>query len=586
MTDPKIIVPIVKENMIAPAKEEGADILYVDYKQFINNNRFSKPQLIRYIRIAHSLMIPIYLSFGPNIYEKDLPLITSIIEDLSPLNIDGIMINDFSVLQILKEKKHKRLRLNVILDSGLNIHNIAGCDLFKKWRARSINITEEIYLKNVTRIKKYTGKNICINLNEAIWLYNYAVDWGIDMFKIMGTYEDIPRICLLISLIKDLTQEVKKNKGFDNIKIEQIINLMDYSNPQRHYQTDHFTRKFKDVEGKDFEFTGNIKMFHWDENKVTLEKTDIQHNTLDKKGTKLRVRLTRMEHFKSIEDYINTYGNNFIDIIEFGDIIYPSDLAKESYEMIIKKVKEFCVKHDIKLYLTTPRILIERDFERVTDTVKWLCFKNPRPEGIVINNLGLWKTVSTSRKLRELNIELGYGLNILNSKTIELFESTCPVNGIDIESDLGIDNIEQIIKNIDIQTKSLMILGTSKLHTSGLCPLNSDIAIVSRLSCKAPCQKASYAIVDPFTNDMLPMVLDGFCRFHLVNSYIEDRLKNINKYINIGITDFIIDFSALPAEMIEPLLNRYCAAFDNTKEYTPIEPNIVRYEPKVFSQPS
>lgn len=584
MTDPKIIVPIIKENMIAPAKEEGADILYVDYKQFVKNNRFSKAQLIRYIKIAHSLMTPIFLSFGPNIYERDLPLITSIVEDLSQLNIDGIMINDFSILQILKEKKHKRLRLSVILDSGLNIHNIAGCDLFKKWRAKSINITEEIYLKNVTRIKKYTGKNICINLNEAIWLYNYAVNWGIDMFKIMGTYEDIPRICLLISLIKDLTVEVKKNKGVDNIKIEQIINLMDYSNPQRHYQTDHFTRTFKDVDGKDFEFTGNIKMFNWDENKVVPHKTTLNKTSLDKKGTKLRVRLTRMEHFKAIEEYLSFCGNNFIDIIEFGDIIYPSDLAKESYEQIIKKVKEFCLKHEIKLYLTTPRILIERDFERVTDTVKWLCFKNPRPEGIVINNLGLWKTVSMSKKLRELNIELGYGLNILNSKTIELFESTCPVSGVDLESDQGIDNIEQIIKNIDIPTKSLMILGTSKLHTSGLCPLNSDIAVVSRLSCKAPCQKASYAIVDPFTNEMLPMVLDGFCRFHLVNSYIEDRLKNINKYISIGITDFVVDFSALPAEMISPLLDRYCLAFDECCDYDPIESKIVRYEPKVFSQ--
>ena len=325
-------------------------------------------------------------------------------------------------------------------------------------------------------------------------------------------------------------------------------------------------------------------MFNWDENKVIPQKPTLDKTSLDKKGTKLRVRLTRMEHFKAIEEYINTCGNNFIDIIEFGDIIYPSDLAKESYEQIIKKVKEFCLKHEIKLYLTTPRILIERDFERVTDTVKWLCFKNPRPEGIVINNLGLWKTVSMSKKLRELNIELGYGLNILNSKTIELFESTCPVSGIDLESDQGIDNIEQIINNIDIPTKSLMILGTSKLHTSGLCPLNSDIAVVSRLSCKAPCQKASYAIVDPFTNEMLPMVLDGFCRFHLVNSYIEDRLKNINKYISIGITDFIIDFSALPAEMINPLLDRYCLAFDDSSDYEPIESKIIRYEPKIYSQ--
>ncbi|MGD9581147.1 MAG: U32 family peptidase, partial [Vampirovibrionia bacterium] len=296
------------------------------------------------------------------------------------------------------------------------------------------------------------------------------------------------------------------------------------------------------------------------------------------------IRLTRMDQFAALEEYIKNTNNNIVDIIEFGDIIYPSDLAKESYEQIVKRVKVFCESYNIKLYLTTPRILIERDFERVADTVKYLCFKNPRPEGVVINNLGLWKTVSNNKKIKEINIELGYGLNILNSKTVEFFESTCPVSGLNIDSDLSIENIEQIISNTNIPTRSFMILGTSKLHTSGLCPLNNDIAIVSRLSCKAPCQRTSYAIVDPFTNNMLPMVLDGFCRFHLVNSYIEDHLNNIDKYIEAGITDFTIDYSALPGEMIKPLLDRYCSAFNDAENYAPIEQDIIKYEPKVYSK--
>ena len=584
MTEPKLIVPIHKEEMIAPAKAEGADILYVDYKNFVKNNRFSKPQLIRYIKVAHGLSIPIYLSFGAAIFEEDLPAITNIIDQLSTINIDGIMVNDFSVMEIIKHKKHKDLKFNIHLDSGLNLHNIAGCEMLKKWKAKSINITEEIYLKNVTRIKKYTNKTICININEAMWLLNYAVNWGIDLFKIDGTYEDLSRICLLISFLKEIISDIKLNRGFDNLKVEQVLNLMDHSKPRRHYRTDHFTRKIKDFSGNDFEFTGNIKIFNWDETKFIHPETTIDYSNIDKKSTRLRLRLTKIEHLSVIEKYINTTGSNFIDIIEYGDIISPSDLAKHSYTNIISKVKQFCKQYNMNLYLTTPKTLIERDIERVADTMKYLCYREPQPQGLVLNNFGLWRTVSNSRKLKDLNIELGYGLNIFNSKAVRLFESTCPVRGFNVPNYLEYNDIKGMLDNIKIPDRSFIVLGSSKLDTSGLCPLNNDLAIVSRLQCRAPCQKASYAIVDPFTNDMLPMVLDGFCRFHLAQSYIEDHLQNIDQLIDIGITDFTLDFSALPAEMIPPLLDRYCIALLSPEIYQPVQPEVIKYRPKIFLQ--
>ncbi|MEW5819273.1 MAG: U32 family peptidase, partial [Cyanobacteriota bacterium] len=274
MTEPKLIVPINKEGMIIPAKSEGADILYVDFRNFVKNNRFSKPSLIKFIKVAQSLDIPIYLHFGEDIYEEELDLIEGIVNELSTVNVDGIMINDFSVLETIKNKKIKQLRFKVHLDSGLNIHNIASYEILKKWKARSVNITEEIYLKNVTRIKKYTGKNICINVNESMWMLHYAVNWGIDLFKISGSYKDVPRICLLISLLKELISDTKRNKTFDNIKIEQVLNLLDHSKPQKHYRTDHFTKKFKDYSGNDFEFTGSIKVFNWKEDKIKLPSID------------------------------------------------------------------------------------------------------------------------------------------------------------------------------------------------------------------------------------------------------------------------------------------------------------------------
>lgn len=586
MTLPQIIAPISKEEMIIPAKSEGADILYVDYKNFIKNNKFSKPKLVKYIKIAHSIEVPIYLYFGVNISDEELNPIRTMVDELSTINVDGIMVNDFSVLEIIKHKKLKQLKFNIHLDSGLNLHNIASCELFKTWKPKSINITEEIYLKNVSRIKKYTGKTICININEVVWLLNYAVQWGIDLFKVAGNYENTSQICLLISLLKELIMDVKSDKGIDNIKVEQLASLLDYTKPQKHYQTDHFTRKFKDYTGNDFEFTGNIKIFNWNTDEAKPASSENLSYNINKKSTSLRLRLSKLNHLSALEDYITNTGTNLVDIIEYGDIINPLDLSQHNYTSIINKVKQFCAKYNMKFYLTTPKTLIERDFERVVDTIKYLCFKDPQPEGIVVNNLGLWRVINNSRKLKEIKLELGYGLEIINADSVKLFDDMSYVSGINIPNYLSLDQIRSMLKNLRIKDKSVVILGPSKLDTSGLCPLNSDIAVISRLQCKAPCQKANYAVVDPYTNEMLPMVLDGFCRLHLFHSYIEDHLQSYDKFIEAGITDFIVDFTALPPEMINPLLDRYVLALSEPDQYNPIIPQVVEYETETANDAS
>jgi len=93
-----------------------------------------------------------------------------------------------------------------------------------------------------------------------------------------------------------------------------------------------------------------------------------------------------------------------------------------------------------------------------------------------------------------------------------------------------------------------------RVPSLGLCPLNNDSAVISRLSCKAPCHKGHYALTDPSLKKTYPFVVDGFCRMHMFKDEILELYSYIDIFKEIGINEFVIDFSSLDAKFVPILL--------------------------------
>jgi len=74
------------------------------------------------------------------------------------------------------------------------------------------------------------------------------------------------------------------------------------------------------------------------------------------------------------------------------------------------------------------------------------------------------------------------------------------------------------------------------------------------LSCKAPCHNGNYALKDPSLKKVLPFVVDGFCRMHMFQDYILHLYEYIPKLEKIGINEFVVDLSDLPAKYVNILL--------------------------------
>ena len=238
-------------------------------------------------------------------------------------------------------------------------------------------------------------------------------------------------------------------------------------------------------------------------------------------------------------------------------------MATSSFSQIITQVKKFCTKYGIKFQLSTPRILIERDFDRVYEYVKQILISNPAPDSLIINNIGYFWNAINDNDINHIPIEIGQGINLLNSMSIKCLNNLAPIETIDFTSFSDKESAIKTIKKIknDIPNKKYTIAGNIRVPSLGLCPLNNDSAIISRLSCKAPCHRGGYALLDPSLNKLFPFTCDGFCRMHMFEDKILDEFDDVEELYKAGVNEFVFDFSALNAQFIPMLLEKFLLMF-------------------------
>lgn len=541
MKDILIISPVKKpEDIEIFVKHTKCRNFYVYYHKFLNNNF---EYINEFIEAAHKYDSNIYINFKHDISEEELAKIKKMIKFLKTTKIDGIFINSFAVLEAIKVFS---LPFKVIIDSYFDIHNLSGIDFVNTFhKVDEVIITEEIYMKNIAKIKKYTNLALAIDSDNLPWCAeDIKKIKAIDNVVIKGKFYSSDEILEGIELIEKI---LEKPKMFKNQKL-----------PFKHvrksiYQTNHFSGEMISAAGKDFKFSRNIQRFDWDINKTKFKK-DIKYEK--PWNFNINLRLSSLEQLKQVKHFIQKVGFNPIYSIEYGEILSTADLATRNFNQILEEVKKFCAAQDIQLQLSTPRILIERDFDRVYEYVKNICLDGVTPSSLIINNIGYFWAVINDTELNHIPIEIGQGINLLNSMSINCLNNIHPIKTIDFTT---FNNIEDTIKKVKdiIENKKYTIAGNIRVPSLGLCPLNNDSAIISRLSCKAPCHKGEYALKDPSLQKIFPFTVDGFCRMHMFEDKILERFNEIDQLVKIGINEFVFDFSALPAKFVPILLTNF-----------------------------
>ncbi len=544
MENIKITAPVKKpEDIEVFAKETSCRDYYVYYKKFLNNNF---EYVNEFVQAAKKNNCAIYINFKHDITEENLPEIKKMIRFLKTAGIDGIFINSFAILEAIKVFN---LPFKVIVDSYFDIHNLAGIDFVNNFhKVDEIIITEEIYMKNIAKIKQYTKLPLAIDSDNLPYCAEDIKKLkAIDSVVIKGKFNSSEEILEGIELVEKI---LEKPKLFKHQKL-----------PFKHvrksiYQTNHFLGVVVSAEGQDFKFSKNIKNFEWEIKRPRIKT----NNDYSKKDLyKINLRLSELAQLKELEKYIKKTGTNPVYSIEYGEILATCDLATSSFHEIIMKVKKFCTKYGIKFQLSTPRILIERDFDRVYEYVKQILLTNPAPDSLIINNIGYFWTVINDSDLKNIPIEIGQGINLLNSMSIKCLNNLAPINTVDFTSFPDMESALKTIKKIknDIPYKKYTIAGNIRVPSQGLCPLNNDSAIISRLSCKAPCHRGGFALHDPSLDKMFPFTCDGFCRMHMFEDKILENFASVEELAKAGVNEFVFDLSALHAKFVTILLNKF-----------------------------
>ncbi|MBR1423980.1 U32 family peptidase [bacterium] len=542
MKEINIIAPVKKPDDIFDfCQNTSCKSYYVYYDKFLDGNF---EYVNEFVSVAKKNDAEIYINFKHDIVEEQLPEIKKFLKFLKTAGIDGIFINSFAVLESIKVFK---LPFKVIIDSYFDIHNLAGIDFMNSFhKIDGIIITEEIYLKNISKIKKFTKLPLAIDSDNLPWCAEDIIKLkAIDSVIIKGKFKDSEDILEGIELIEKILDKPKlfKKQKLPFKHVRQCV-----------YQTNHFSGDVVCAQGKDFKFSRNIQSFDWDTKRV-----QIPHDLVFVDKYKINLRLTALNQVKELEKYIKKIGKNPIYSVEYGEIVSTADLSSSSFSKVVTKVKKFCHKYGIKFQLSTPKILIERDFDRTYEYEKELLLSEPAPDSLIINNIGYFWSFINDADINQIPFEIGQGINLLNSMSIKCLNNLGRIDTVDFTSfsdyHLAIRTLKKI-KN-DIPNRKYTIGGNVRVSSMGLCPLNNDSAVVSRLSCAAPCHNGIYALKDPSLNKVFPFVCDGFCRMHMFEDRIMDDFSNVDELYEAGINEFVFDFSALPPKYIPLILNKF-----------------------------
>ena len=523
---------------------------YVYYDKFFDDNFI---YIYDFIKIAHQFDSRIYVNFKHDISENLQDKVKKFVKFLKTTHIDGIFINSYTLLQVIKEledKQNLKTPFRIIIDSYFDIHNLYGIEFLKSFHdIDEIIITEEIYLKNIQKIKQCTSINISVDSDNLPYFASEIKHLNaISNVVIKGkfkTSEEILNACVLI----------------ENI-LNDPISYQNYKLPFKHlrksyYKTNHFSGEIISINGNDFNFSSHIQKHSWNFKTSRLKK-NIDYFQLEL--PKINLRLSSLAQIKNLESFIKKIGFNPVYSIEYGEIISTYDLAFKSFNDIMHSVKLFCLKYNINLNVSTPSILIERDFERVFDYVKSLLISNPKPGTCIINNIGYFWAFINDKDLSSFPIEIGDGINIINSSSAAcLSQLTKSINCIDFSQIEDFDILKNYIAKLDksIVRKKYKIGGNVKIPSLGLCPLNNDSAIISRLSCQAPCHNGNYAIFDPSLNKIFPFTTDGFCRMHMYKDEILENYNLVSELQNIGINEFVFDLNTFNGNYVSIFLTKF-----------------------------
>ncbi|MBC7334100.1 MAG: U32 family peptidase [Actinobacteria bacterium] len=165
---PELLVPANNLNTLKYAVEYGADAVYVGGEKFnlrILGKNFTIEELEEAVEYAHSRNVKVYFTLNSFIFDQELDELSEYLEKIRYIKFDGIIVSDFGVFELLKEKFPDA---KVHISTQANVTNHIGVKFWEKAGASRVNIAREVKFEDLKSIIENSSIEIEIFVHGAL----------------------------------------------------------------------------------------------------------------------------------------------------------------------------------------------------------------------------------------------------------------------------------------------------------------------------------------------------------------------------------------------------------------------------------
>jgi putative protease len=426
----------------------------------------SDQEITEAILMAHDVDKKIYVTVNNMLNEYEIKEAAEYLHFLNSINVDGLIVQDMSILQLCKIQKLKNLEIHSSV--MMNVHNIETVKALKEMGVSRVVLSREMDLKTAKNLQNLTGieteyfihGDMC-TVNGANCYYSSLL-WGNSSnrgrcfkpcrwaYKIkkdrnlypttyplaakdMYMYEHIPELieaCVTSFKIEGRMRETDFIVNLVNIYGEAIDRYIeDPLNFDRKKQTEalcenrkrDFTTAYAfEKPGLGFintryEGTGKFystgKVFS-----IPAEEPEITQAVLDMAQAETSNVQSNISSRPRLSVKVNNFNQAKLCIEMNIDRIYLARdvLLPDSFMSIEQLQHLVSIKGNTAIYLALPQMMDELQFDIVDH---YLHKHGQLFDGLLATNLG-----AINRYSSKFNLITDYNLNIYNSKAIELYK--------------------------------------------------------------------------------------------------------------------------------------------------------------------
>lgn len=154
----EILSPAGSFDSLMAAIHAGADAIYFGVEQLNmrtrSSNSFVLEDLAQIGSLARKHGIKAYITLNTVMYEHDMQLLKSILQEVKAQGIDAVIAADFAVMQYCKE-----MGISLHVSTQANVSNLESVQFFAQF-AEVVVLARELTLKQVAQITKEIKEEI------------------------------------------------------------------------------------------------------------------------------------------------------------------------------------------------------------------------------------------------------------------------------------------------------------------------------------------------------------------------------------------------------------------------------------------